>query len=287
MKSASFRAIICLLLLSGSTVQASNPESLLEAIRTGKVKAVIRERVPDSTSQLNNSYYGPCMDLALRNFSGRKLSLSLESGSFLQPADTSEQRMMVTLDQLISLDPGSNRRLKVYAMCTQMHHRSPGRESLLSMTKLAEGNLLELARFISKNRLQDDAAQQAVWVLTDNNDMANIYGNVNEMKLLIDFVSKLTGKPKPAVQQQIEYASGIVSGEILFENSSPESYTLVLLDEEGTLIATYFENREIDRPVWTTLSWKFRYKGFPKGVYYVRLTNREQQLVASRPVIVD
>jgi len=36
-----------------------------------------------------------------------------------------------------------------------------------------------------------------------------------------------------------------------------------------------------------TLTWKFRYKGFPKGVYYVKLITKNKDLVASRPIVVD
>jgi hypothetical protein len=196
--------------------------------------------------------------------------------------------MVITLDRLIVLQPSAKKTLDLFAMCTQMHDRSPGKESLLTLGNMAEGNLLSMAQFISSNNFQSQAAQQAIWVLTDNNDPGSIYsGNKEEMDKLQSLVCRLTGKMPPPVPHSIFYSSGMVSGEIIFDNKHSETYSFVMMNEAGEKIGTFFENKTISQPMLTTLTWRFRFKGFPKGVYYVKLLNSVNESVVTRPVVIE
>lgn len=262
--------------------------TLSDAIKKGLVKAVITGNSHDSIKNYSSSYYGPCLLLNLQSSAKTTLNLRIESGRFLETADTSEQRMMITRDELIALQPFKKKSMSLYVMCTQMHDQSPGNESVLTLGKMAEGNLLTMAQFIGKNNFQSQAAQQAIWVITDNNDPGSIFSdNTNEMNQLQQLVCTLTGKIPPPAPHSIFYSSGMVSGEIVFENMRHETYSFVMLNEAGEKIGTFFENRIIDKPIVTTLTWRFRFNGFPKGVYYVKLLNSKKEIVVTRPVVID
>lgn len=271
------------------TISAEGTEiSLADAIKKGQVKVSIKGSPPDSIKNQISSYYGPCLLLNIQSTSKTMLNLRIESGRFLETADSSEQRMVITQDELIVLKPSGKKSINLFAMCTQMHERSPGKESLLAMGPMAEGNLLELTQFIYKNKFQSLAGQEAVWVVTDNNDVGSIYSdNKDEMNKLQLFVCKLTGKLPPPAPHSIFYTSGMVSGEIAFENKKRETYSFVMMNEAGEKIGTFFENRIIEKPMILTLTWRFRFKGFAKGVYYVKLINQENQVVANRPVVIN
>jgi hypothetical protein len=262
--------------------------SLQEAITKKLVKAVISGSIPDTANKYYSPYYGSCLSLKLQNLGRNNLSIELENGRFLETADTTEQRMIVTQQEMISLLPGHKKSIRVYAMCTQMHDKSPCSHSLLALGSMASGNLLQLTRFIGSSKFQNQAAQEAIWVITDNNDIANIYSeDENEFRQLQQFVAKLTGNPVPTFQQRIEYADGSVSGEIVFENKKRESYTMFIANEAGEAIVTFFEDKTIERPMQTTLTWRFRYKGFQKGIYYVKLVRADKEVIANRPVVVN
>lgn len=281
--------IIWFSFIPGSVFAVKIPElNLNEAIQKGVIKAIITGASNDSVSHLSSSYYGNCLRINLLNISKTSFLLRIEAGRLLETTDTSEQRMMVTQEELIVLQPGARKTLRLYAMCTQMRDHSPNEQSLLVPDRMADGNLLTLARFISKNKFQGLAAQEAIWVLTDNNDIGSIYSdNLNEMNQLQSIVSKLTGKLPPPVPNSIFYTSGTVSGEIYFENKKKETYSFELMNEDGKSIIMFFENKTIDKPVKTTLTWRFHYKGFPKGVYYVKLINTQDEVVVSRPVVIN
>lgn len=266
----------------------AGPISISNAMRQGWVKTKITGRSHDSLSADFSSYYGSCLLLDIKNISNKALSLELENGRFLETLDTNEQRMIVTRQELISLLPGKRKLIPVYAMCTQMHDHSPGEGSLLAMGPMAEGKLLQLTNFIGKNNYQDNCAQQAIWAVTDGNSLENLYSeNQQELKSLQQFVSTLLGIPMPKETQRIEYAEGIVSGEIVFWNKKPDFYTMILENEAGDTNVSFFENKPIDQPIRTTLRWKFKYTGFPKGVYYVRLLTKNKEIISYRPVIIQ
>jgi len=262
--------------------------SLADAIKNGQVKVSIKGSPSDTMRNLISHYYGPCLLLNIHSTAKTTLSLRIESGRFLETADSSEQRMVITHDELIVLKPSGKKSINLFAMCTQMHERSPGTESLLALGPMAEGNLLQLTQFIHKNNFQSLAGQEAVWVVTDNNDIGSIYSdNKDEMNKLQLFICQLTGKLPPPAPHSIFYASGLVSGEIVFENKNRETYSFVMMNEAGEKIGTFFENRTLEKPMITTLTWRFRFKGFAKGVYYVKLINLKNEVVANRPVVIN
>ena len=262
--------------------------SLKEAIRKGLVKAVIASNPGDTSEGFQSSYYGPCLAVSLQSVAKTSLQIRIESGQLIETADSSEQRMVITLDRLIVLQPSAKKTFDLFAMCTQMHDRSPGMESQLALGNMAEGNLLSMAQFISLNNFQSQAAQQAIWVITDNNDPGSIYSaDKDEMDKLQSMVCTLTGKKPPPVPYSIIYSSGMVSGEIVFDTEHSETYSFVMMNEAGEKIGTFFENKTISQPILTTLTWRFRFNGFPKGVYYVKLLNSVNEAVVSRPVVID
>jgi hypothetical protein len=287
MKSPSVSLFIILFFILIQEAKAL-PISLQEAISKKMVKAVISGRGSDDSRKNSSTYYGPCLTLDLQSLSRVKITIELENGRFLETIDTTEQRMIVTREEQISILPGQKGYILVYAMCTQMHDHAPAKGSLLALGPMADGNLLQLTRFIGKKNYQGLAAQEAIWVITDNNDLGSIYSNnTEELQQLQQLVSELTGKVIPPAPHRIEYAEGIVTGEIIFKNEKPETYTLIIVNEAGETLGTFFDNETTMQPTVTTLHWKFRYKGFPKGVYYVKLKTLNDGEIASRPVVIN
>lgn len=287
MNSCRNLQLLILFFIPFCSVASTASVSINDAIARGLVNAVITSNTGDSMQPFSSSHYGQCLRLQLTNLGKSPLNLHLENGRFLETSDTSEQRMIVTRQELISLQGGKMKSIPVYAMCSQMHDRSPGETSELSPGPMAEGNLLTLTRFLEKHNIQGVAGQEAVWVITDNNEIGSIFSDdEKELKLLQELVSRLTGKPVPKAPHRVEFSEGSVSGTIVFDSKGKESYTLNLVNEEGEVIIAFFEDKPVETPMHTTLNWKFRYKGFPKGVYYVKLVTRQQELVASRPVII-
>lgn len=287
-KQVISKSISILILLLSAISAFSTEISLTDAINRKLVTVSIAGNDYSTTGDAGSSYYGGCLLMTIENRSKTLLKIHIEAGLLFSSSDTLEQRMMLTREEMLALAPAKKHEQQLFAMCTQMHHQSPGSDSHFSPGKLAEGNLLAVARFLSENNYQSQAAQQAVWVVSDNNDPGSIYSeNQQETARLQEFVCKLTGKKIPPAPHRIHYTSGMVEGEIVFENKNRETYSFVMQNENGETIGIFFENKTIPITVLTTLTWRFRFNGFEGGVYYVKLLNSKKEAVVTRPVVIN
>lgn len=233
------------------------------------------------------SYYDKCMNVRIQNLSKSYFTVSLETGFFIQPEDSGYQRMIITQDELISMAPSKKVSRDLYAMCTQMSNHGPIDEMKYALASKAEGSLLGLVQLINTKHYQSDAAQNAVWVLTDGSSIGNIYSdNAAELKDLQNFVTKATGLIVPKEPNVIKYNSGVVNGTIYWESLEKQTLSLFLMRQDSTLEYAFFE-KKVFNAAQQTLNWKFTYKGFPAGVYYVMLIDDKQKIISKRPFIVN
>jgi hypothetical protein len=208
--------------------------------------------------------------------------LLVEAGRFMMPDDSTLQRMMVTHQELITLNKSQSVTKELYAMCSEMHDGAPRVETTFSVGKKAEGNLLALAKYISDNDYQSMAAQSAIWCLTDNNDPGDIYSeNTVQMKNLRDFVFKTTGKKVSSSGQYMKYEKGKVSGQLEFELKQDKVMSMNLYDESGKLIRSSFKNFNYPWGI-NTISYEFEYFNIPAGNYYLKLVDSKGDVFLSK-----
>lgn len=260
--------------------------TLKDAMAKGLVKISIVAADTDTLKPFS-SYYGSCLKINLLSSSAKTMTVKIENGYFLQPADSLDQRMIVTKEELITLNPKQKKSVKLFAMCTQMHHSSPDELSKYSLASKSNGPLYDLIQLIDKKSYQSDAAQHAIWVITDSSEISSIYSdNETELSELQSFVAKATGKPIPRSRNPLNYSSGSVSGAISWESNSNQTLSFYIQAEDGKREVTFFEHQLFSKPALNTLNWKFSFKSFPKGVYYVLLEDTKGTEIAKRPFIV-
>lgn len=113
-------------------------------------------------------HYGKCMEAILKSKLDSTVIVRLESGTLLIPADDSFQKMLVTKEVLFPLFPERIYRTRFYAMCSQMHRRSPFIFADYTVGELADSSLVKLARNIDETYAQNMIAQHALWAYTDS-----------------------------------------------------------------------------------------------------------------------
>lgn len=113
-------------------------------------------------------HYGKCMEALLKSKLDSTVIVKLESGTILIPTDESFQKMLVTKEVLFPLFPGRVYRTRFYAMCSQMHRRSPFIFADYTVGEYADSSLVRLARHIDKTYAQNMISQHAVWAYTDS-----------------------------------------------------------------------------------------------------------------------
>ena len=243
----------------------------------------------ENTSSNTPSYTGSCIQMKIKNLTNKKINVYLEAGRFMQPDDSTVQRMIVTKEQMIALEKNATKRPKIFAMCSKMMNRAPDTSTAFSLGKKAEGKLLELAQLISKKNFQDNAAQSAIWAMTDNNDFSDIYAdNKEEMKILRNFVREAKGiKDDPAVQSNavfdlkkeaegtyLKYTKGNINGSFEFELKQDLQLSMNLYNENGELKRMCMQNYTFKSGV-NTVTYKFEYFNVPLGNYHLKLIDNK------------
>lgn len=153
-------------------VHAELNYKLFEAIQKGLVNVKISGVKTDSIA--SSTHYGPCIRMELTSASASVMNIELDYGYKFEPTDSSVQSMMVTKSMMVKLEPRQKKNCRVYAMCTQAHHKGPSEKVMFRLGKRASGYLLSAAEFMNRKNYQNSAAQNAVWCITDNYDLFSV-----------------------------------------------------------------------------------------------------------------
>ena len=223
------------------------------------------------------------MQIELASTSQTDIVLNLENGYQLVPIDTYVQTMMITHAVSIKLHPGEHRKEALFAMCTEASDAGPNAKEHFCLGKRATGNLLALAGLIDRKNYQNDAAQNAVWCLTDNHDLFSVYSADTAMMYdLRRFVAKAKGieltkiyQPyiQPAAEENGEQSIAMrteYSGTFSYSLSRSSTVTLALYDANNR-IKKMFVNNESQRPGMYTYEYQVSMTGADNDRYYLRM----------------
>lgn len=203
----------------------------------------------------SSSHYGPCIALELANAGNTELNLSLDYGYRLVPDDSSLQTMMVTKTLFAKLLPKQKKSYRVFAMCTEAHDGGPGADSRFALRNRASGNLLALAELINRKNYQSDAAQNAVWCLTNDYDLQTIFStDTTMMYTLRRFVANAKGLAPGSIYNtgedmetamepvRISRARTTYSGSLSYSFSRSSKVLIALFDENNQMKKVYVNN---------------------------------------------
>ena len=258
--------------LSDTPVFANAILSVEEAAKKGFVKLFIKSK---------GGYTGEVIEMKVQNLTNRKLDLRLEAGRKLDSKKQNEQDILVTREQEFFVNANQTKSLNVSGMCCQAHNNAPTAKHEYLVGNIADSSLIKLAMFIDKNKYYSNySAQQAVWVVSDDNSIGSIDDDDKDVKNnLRTFVSKLTGKAIPTYD--VKYQSGndgsamgrAVRIEGIFDYSLPMAChsSMAIYNERGELVQLIFENLQSERGEYKHY-YTFRTKDLPQGTYYARVS---------------
>lgn len=245
--------------------------SIEEALQKRLVIAVIKGK---------GGHTGEVIRIKLKNLLNRPVSIDVEAGRRLDSENQGLQDILVNRSVTLALQPNQTKTFMISGMCCQAHNAGPDSNAVYSAGKMADSNLVKLARFIDANKwYKDNTAQSAVWVVSDNNPMEDIGGNDTVSKRLQRFVSKLTGKPIPKYKK--EYAlnqgdgpvySGVpakIRGVFDYEIFSNGLVTFGIYDSKGQVVQMFFADKLRNKGSYV-FNYEFNTSDLPKGDYYAR-----------------
>lgn len=260
---------------------------LSEAIKKNMVKASFKS-INKAQDKNTSMYWGSCIKISLQNLTAAPLSIQLEPGLFLSSDDTMFQRMMMVDNRLIAISPKGNKSAAVNAFCSQMHKGAPLEDIAFNPSGSADGNLLTLANYIIKKKFKSYAVQNAIWAITDNNDLSSIYDdNSSESDSLRKFVANLKGIPFQPTAKVMRVEQTVTNGKFKFDfnNKLGGLYSIYLFNSNGDMIQEF--KKDFDYPHYDkiTVSYKFQ-TIIPVGTYFVRVVRNGNEIVKNFPIQV-
>lgn len=131
--------------------------------------------------------------------------------------------------------------------------------------------------------LFDYLGQQAVWAITNNHELSNVYDPARDVvsKQLIELISTITGKAKPAyytlVPDEQNPGSPAYNPKVLkilaqFEArlDAPKTLTLGVFDAAGIMVQPVFENQNFPAR-GHRFEVEFEAENVAAGNYFIRL----------------
>ena len=277
-----WRLILLVLVSSWATAHAEGYYKLSEALQKKLVSVKMHGAKADTSSVFTSSHVGPCMAMEIVSASADNLLISLDYGYKLEPEDTGVQTMMVTQTLMVKLAPKQKKNYRIYAMCTEAHDGGPTTEQEFNLGKRFSGNLLSLAEIINRKKYQSNAAQHAVWCLTDNYELSGIYDtDTTQMYELRRFVAKAKGlslasiyennsnytptEPARAVRTRVVY-----SGSLSYSVSRTAKVLIALFDEDNHMKKVYVNN-ESQREGQYTYNYELSSDDMDGKKHYLRM----------------
>jgi hypothetical protein len=268
---------IIYLLLAGVCAQAAKV-NFSEAHKAGRVGVEAKSL---------GGHLDKCLALKLFNNTSSVQEVVLEPGLLFDSNNNNQQDLINTNSEIFTLQPGKTLTKHINAYCIQAHNMSPQSEAKYTYRGFADSSLLKVANYINTNKVSGDLAQQALWVISDKNDLESVNGgNEEQKKKMLDFLSS-TFKLKKKGNYELFYKhdpnmafSGKVirvKGKIDYDLAKAGYNSLVIQDASGTTYAImYF--KQFEKAGKHSKPFDFFTKGLASGVYYARVYSNQKLL---------
>jgi hypothetical protein len=256
--------LFCPIFLFGVTLQ--------EALSTKLVKV-------QSLSTIGG-HHGKSLSLLLKNNQKKHFRIEISIGTIFEPADSSQQPLILTESQAITLAPNEIHQFDLVAYCCNAPKTSPGKGNNYTVGRnLVEGSLLSIVKFLVQKSILDVAEiQNAIWCATNQHRAEGLQNE--ELK---QFVAKETGQKLRQIQ--ILYHQEAHPGEAAFSNNALKikglfKYStekdivadLGLYDNEGKLIKFLQKNLQHVKG-HHRFGFNFEISNIKHGQYFIKLVS--------------
>ncbi len=245
-----------------------------QALKQKLVKCSIEkaDETPDSLS----GRPGYIMNIILINTTSERLNITFEPGRRFISSDTVFQNLMITQERRMVLNARQTRSFPFVGYCINKRKSSPGNKAY-HIGDLAQGLLLKVACFLGKNKIISKAAQAAIWVISDQNNIENVTGKSKaETRLVRNYLYDITGIPRPPRSSDpLSYPAVSVSGEISWDMQEAGKISIIVTDDSGKTVGKLVNERyyDIGKPFYS-----FHYLDdalIPQQTYKIRVMNGE------------
>ena len=108
------------------------------------------------------------------------------------------QDILITHDEILTLRAKETKTFNIKGFCCESTKDGPIKGVNYTVGKLADSNLVALARYLKTKIIDENTQQYSIWAISDKEETANITSSNDSLAALIrHFVSNLKGEPLP------------------------------------------------------------------------------------------
>ncbi|PKP19512.1 MAG: hypothetical protein CVU05_11165, partial [Bacteroidetes bacterium HGW-Bacteroidetes-21] len=155
-RTISIFAFLLVFLVSFTTSE-DKKLTLENALKTNMMMASVRGL---------GGYQGFCVEISATNTTDHDTTFWVEPGRRFESADTNVQDILLVKEIPLYVKAGQTVKVPLYGFCCQATCGAPKTDEVFSNGKMADSNLVRLARFLAKNTYDDDVMQHAVWIVS-------------------------------------------------------------------------------------------------------------------------
>lgn len=273
----TFSALVLILILVAFSPKKEVEITLEEALKQGKVSMV-------ATGNNGSTHYLKPLQIELKNNTSNKVVIRINSGYRFLSEDSTVQDIVITEDELIALNPHENHNATLSGMCVQRHNSAPCSDDAFAFGGYAAPALRAFAAKVDSAHWQNSQAQQAMWVLSDGRDLANIYtyGDDAEWQIVVAAAraAKLPVPDRQAFMAEQAKRSGAyanVRGSFKFKFSQPVAIHIALFDENNIVLQEIY--RETAQPGSHQVTYEFDALPYQGQTLFARFIARDDVLL--------
>ena len=196
---------------------------------------------------------------------------------------TDYQDILTTQPAVFVLGSKQTKTFDIKGFCCEYTKGGPIKGAKYTLGKLADSNLVSLARFLSSHPIDLNTQQYSVWSISDNKETANITcSNDSIASVLRSFVARIKGEPQPwytlLKKSNISTLGSINDLPIRFKAKidyvvNKTCYaSCYIIDDKGNQVSEIFS--QWFYPENTTYQANFNVAGLQKGNYKLVLQNK-------------
>jgi hypothetical protein len=204
-----------------------------------------RQILATFTGASGSTHYLKPLSASIRNLKNQQISIVIPAGYHFRSEDSTVQDIITTQEELLVLKPREVLEVKLSGMCIQHHNGAPGADDGFKLAGFANPKLKKLALYLDEKNVQDYKGQQAMWIVSDGEDLRYIIGiGSTSERELIDLVASITNQPTITEKEYAAYKQEVISpvykselrGKFAFNFNMKVPIHIALFDENGIVL---------------------------------------------------
>ena len=251
---------------------------------------LLEHRVIDVKPVGLGGHSGESLRVTVRNNSGAPISTSIPVGWVFTSQVPEVQDLIVVREELLAIAGGASRSVVCRAFCCEASGSGPEEGEVYRAGRPGSAKLIALAQAIARSVYPDEIVQNAVWVLSDSNDIASMGAmDSTAMDSLRLVVSELSGQPAPLYSMQYVEEEGRVCSQRpssvqrhLRYTTMGTVFTAVVIDRTGHVVQVLHAGTALDAGTHT-LAFELDVNGWPPGNYAIHAHSTDRAGVHRMP----